>query len=60
MFIGDPFKLGIVGEIGLSYTFNSVPISISGDYRPAFIILENTSFDWGGFGINVRYVFGSK
>ncbi len=56
--IDDPFKLGIVGEIGLEYHFNSVPISLSADYRPAFEIIDNTDFHAGGFGFNVRWRFG--
>jgi hypothetical protein len=56
----DTFILGASGEIGLEYKFNGVPISISGDWRPTFILLENTNFWAGGFGFNVRYVFGRK
>ena len=52
------FQLGITGEIGLQYTFNGVPISISADWRPYFRIVEDTNFWAGGFGLNVRYVFG--
>ena len=53
------FNLGVVGEIGLEYRFNSVPISLSADYRPMLEIVDDTSFHWGGFGFNVRYIFGS-
>jgi hypothetical protein len=56
--IDDPFKLGIAGELGLEYHFATVPISLSGDWRPALEIIENTSMHFGGFGINVRYIFG--
>jgi hypothetical protein len=54
----DEFVLGASGEIGLEYTFNTVPISLSADWRPTFVIVENTDFWAGGFGFNVRYVFG--
>jgi hypothetical protein len=27
------------------------------DYRPTFWIVEETDFDAGGFGLNIRYVF---
>jgi hypothetical protein len=60
MLINDPFLLGASGEVGLSYNFNKAPISISADWRPTFYIIETTDFDSGGFGINVRYVFGKK
>ncbi len=56
--IDDPFKLGVAGEVGLEYQFTTVPISLSGDWRPALEIIENTSMHFGGFGINVRYIFG--
>ena len=55
--IQDPFGLGVVGELGLDYHFNQVPISISADWRPSFKIIENTDFQAGGFGLNIRYVF---
>src|SRR6478609_8804923 len=60
MLIDDPFLLGASGELGLSYTFKTVPISLSADWRPTFYIIEDTDFHAGGFGFNVRYVFGKK
>lgn len=56
-YIDDDFYLGISGEIGLEYVFDSVPIVIGFDYRPTFWIIEETDFNWGGFGLNVRYKF---
>lgn len=56
---GDKFSLGVAGEIGLQYTFN-FPMSLSIDYRPSFRLVEDTDFNAGGFGLNIRYVFGSK
>lgn len=58
--IGDPFLLGFSGEAGLEYRFNSVPIALGLDWRPTFYIIEDTDFDAGGFGFNVRYIFGKK
>jgi hypothetical protein len=58
MLIDDPFYLGFSGEIGLDYHFNQVPISVSADWRPTFWLIEETDFRGGGFGLNVRYVFG--
>ena len=52
------FGLGAIGELGIAYYFNSVPISISADWRPYFRFLETTNISFGGFGLNVRYVFG--
>ena len=55
-FLGDPFQLGVSGEIGLEYHF-SFPIAVGADWRPSFRIVENTDFNAGGFGLNIRYVF---
>ena len=57
-FLGDPFALGVAGELGLEYRFQ-FPMSLSLDWRPTFRIVENTNFDAGGFGLNVRYIFGN-
>jgi len=57
LFLGSPFLLGISGEIGLEYHFNEVPIALGVDWRPTFVIIENTDFSAGGFGFNVRWVF---
>ena len=58
--IDDPFWLGASGEIGIEYKFAKVPISLSGDYRPTFYIIDETDFRGGGFGFNARYVFGKS
>ena len=58
--INDPFFLGASGEIGLSYKFNGIPLSLSADWRPTFYIIEDTDFRTEGFGINLRYVLGGK
>ena len=56
-FLGDPFRLGLAAEVGLEYRFQGVPLVIGGDWRPRLRIIDNTDFDWGGFGFNVRLVF---
>jgi hypothetical protein len=58
MRIDDPFYLGFSGEIGLDYHFVEVPLSLSLDWRPTFWLIEETDIRAGGFGLNVRYVFG--
>ena len=57
--IADPFWLGVAGEIGLEYRFNTVPIALGIDWRPHLSIIETTDFHADGFGFNVRYIFGS-
>lgn len=59
VWIGDPFQLGVVGELGLEYRFK-FPMSLSADWRPSFRIIDNTDFNAGGFGLNVRYIFNSN
>jgi len=56
-YFGDDFLLGASGEIGIEYIFDGVPIVLGLDYRPTFWIIEDTDFEWGGFGLNVRYKF---
>ena len=56
--IQDNFILGAAGEIGLEYRFATVPIALGVDWRPELSIIETTAFHAGGFGLNVRYVFG--
>lgn len=56
-YIGDDFQIGVSGEIGIQYYFNSVPISLGFDWRPTMWI-TNTRFGADSFGLNVRYVFG--
>jgi hypothetical protein len=60
LLLGDTFKLGVSGEIGLEYHFNGAPIALGADWRPTFVLVEDTEFEAGGFGFNVRYVFGMK
>jgi hypothetical protein len=56
-FIGDPFQLGVIGEIGIEYLFKEVPIALGVDWRPYFRLIDNTDFGAEGFGVNVRWVF---
>jgi len=50
------FALGGVGEIGLLYAFNSIPFTLSIDWRPYFRLIQTTDIFYGGFGVNFRYV----
>lgn len=56
-FLGDPFALGAVGEIGLEYRFDSIPLVIGADWRPYFRLIDNTDLGFDFFGLNVRYRF---
>ena len=56
-FIGDPFALGAVGEIGLEYRFNDFPLVIGADWRPYFRLIDNTDLGANSFGFNIRWRF---
>lgn len=51
------FKLGVMGELGIEYSFPRTPVSLSLDYRPAIMIIEKMDFIYSNFGLNVRYRF---
>lgn len=55
LFLSENFRFGAAGEIGAEYLFTEVPITIGLDWRPYFILVEETSFDAGGFGLNIRW-----
>lgn len=56
-YLGDPFLLGIAGEVGIEYHFAGVPIALGLDWRPTFMIIENTDFNADSFGFNARFCF---
>lgn len=56
---GSAFQLGASGEVGLEYHFNGAPLALGVDWRPTFWLLENTSFQAGGFGLNLRFVLNN-
>ena len=56
--LDNPFRLAIPFEAGLEYRFNTVPLSLGIDYRPALRLIQNTDFESGGWGFNVRYRLG--
>lgn len=57
LYLSDPFALGVLGELGLEYKFESLPITLGVDWRPGLRIVENTDFSADSFGFNVRYRF---
>jgi len=56
MFAGD-LRLGVAGELGFEYRFNSIPVAVSLDYRPSILVVEEMDFLYGNFGFSARYVF---
>lgn len=49
--------LAAVGQAGLEYNFQAVPIQLSLDIRPKFYILPETSFHWGDIALGIRFRF---
>jgi len=60
MLFSDPFFFGISGEVGLEYRFAKLPIALGADWRPTYFIVDESSFESGGFGVNARFIFGSS
>lgn len=56
-FIGNDFKLGAAGELGIEYHFKDIPIALGGDWRPYFQFIGETDAQFNSFGLNVRFVF---
>ena len=48
------FSLGLLGQIGIEYTFK-FPLQLSLDYRPGFYMIPETQVDWGGIALGIRY-----
>lgn len=51
------FCLGVLGQVGIEYSFAKVPLMLSLDYRPGFYVIPATAFDWTGFALGFRYCF---
>lgn len=51
------FWVGAVGQAGLDYYFQSIPLQLSLDIRPCFYLVPSTEFHWGDIALGIRYVF---
>lgn len=51
------FAFGILGQIGVEYGFESIPLLLSADYRPGIYFAPTTHFDWSGFALGVKFCF---
>ncbi len=49
-------NLGVAAQIGGDYTFSSVPLSLSFDWRPAWYFMDGGFIPYG-FAFGVRYRF---
>ena len=51
------FALALVGQGGIEYNFDAIPIQLSVDIRPNFWLIPETSFHWGDIALGIRYRF---
>lgn len=52
------FALALVGQGGVEYKFDAVPIQLSLDIRPRlYLIPDNADFHWGDIAFGIRYCF---
>lgn len=51
------FALALVGQAGIEYNFDVIPIQLSLDIRPNFWLIPETSFHWGDIALGIRYRF---
>ena len=51
------FFFGVDAIAGIEYTFASIPLSFSIDYKPSFNIVGHSGFNFAGGGIAFRYTF---
>lgn len=50
-------SLGICGQGGVDYHLDAIPIQLSLDIRPCFLVYPTTDFYWGDIALGVRYMF---
>ena len=51
------FSAGVLGQIGVEYSFLKAPIMLSLDYRPGFYFVPEFVFDWSGLALGIRFYF---
>lgn len=55
--VDNKIGLGIVGQAGLDYYFQAIPVQLSLDIRPCLYLIPSTDFYWGDIALGIRYVF---
>ena len=53
-------NLGADFVLGMEYTFEDVPINLSIDWKPYFIIITNPRFEFDEFALSVRYTISKR
>ena len=49
--------LGVVGQVGVDYYFDTIPLQLSLDIRPCLYLYPATAFQWGDIALGIRYKF---
>lgn len=50
-------SLGVMGQAGIEYNFDEIPLQLSLDLRPCFYLNPNTDLHWGDIAFGIRYRF---
>ena len=50
-------NVGVAGQLGVEWNFPAVPLSLSLDWRPVFLFLNNGGFRYESVGLGLRYRF---
>jgi hypothetical protein len=54
---GPTTTYGIAGAIGLEYKIKGVPLAVSADWQPLFLLSDNAGFTAENGGIGLKYTF---
>lgn len=65
--LGNYYELGVSGVLGLDYSFDDIPLNLSVDWAPTFVVVDswdNPGIDYnrfrGGYGaLTARYILGN-
>ena len=49
--------VGVVGQIGMDYHFDAIPLQLSLDFRPCLYLIPNAVFRWEDYALGIRYMF---
>ena len=48
---------GVVGQVGVDYHFDTIPLQLSLDFRPCLYLIPYNAFQWRDFALGIRYTF---
>lgn len=56
-FEGTYISLGVLGQAGVDYHLDALPLQLSLDIRPCLYLIPGTTFQWGDIALGIRYMF---